>query len=868
MSLLGKNILNDLLKQNGSKSILNSSNILNKTSKYNKIPKNQLVKKIETTEIDKEYTPYYLMYFLHNAFDGNHDLLGFKFLWYYLTESENIKIKNRRLNPENIYKNYFKQPNQVKKILSYFLSTFYDKFLGKVIDALKEKNPSDLVEIEIFIKNFNKDYYKDTYYQILPFNLLFFIVKKYKISTEISNKFIQQGKEQEFIDFSIELYNTYNKETSSELMNGLLPYLSRNIQFQILIADIGLKKIGKGIGNKLWIYSVGNYAGVQTSNKKDKINIKNLDILREIDISKITDDEYSFLIIYKKFIKDQITNKEHIRSLMESQIERLNLIKEKYLIKSISNISQVGGDISGDYIKLLNTERLEINSPTQEITNDVLKQILIKTIENLYQLQKIPSNLNNRGQGNDGIKNLKDIYLKKYQKFKDAISNSITNPPLDEWVKCANNSSGTIPSCKENATKYIQFETESTLYYLIFLVNSFIEQSPYIKLKLIFNGSLEQLNGKWENDMKFFKLDKDQFNKKSGRLIMGFGPSASGKTYWAKNIIQMLRGRDPTNFPSSFLSIDGGIMRETSITYQILKNVAKEKKTKGFKNLAGGLSMLFSSGSVKKQVEKFLKQGGQPKPNLYVPHTISECGFDTGISENKQIRGCKKTTYQKYIDITKDSKWIGLMIYQHKTRENCPFQEIYKCKGCTESGKEREIDEGKIYSSKYWDTSYKHGMRQYKKAPGDKILIHNSGQIGFYSLIYSPNLKFDESEFQRLNLKLKICETESCKSFIEKDVVVLGQNNINVGGSEIPYEFKENIYTINLPSGVNNKGKQIFTKYIYDVKRKTLRMDGTGNKFLQRDSLFLNPDENNEIDLRDIDLNSIFIVCLALLLRE
>ena len=44
-------------------------------------------------------------------------------------------------------------------------------------------------------------------------------------------------------------------------------YLSfRNIQFQILIADIGLKKIGKGIGNKLR-YINYNYAGIQTSNK-------------------------------------------------------------------------------------------------------------------------------------------------------------------------------------------------------------------------------------------------------------------------------------------------------------------------------------------------------------------------------------------------------------------------------------------------------------------------------------------------------------------------------------------------------------------------------------------------------------------------
>ena len=64
MSLLGKNILNDLLKNNHNNNnnnyknpIINSSNILNKTSKYNKIPKNQLVKKIETTEIEEGNAP-------------------------------------------------------------------------------------------------------------------------------------------------------------------------------------------------------------------------------------------------------------------------------------------------------------------------------------------------------------------------------------------------------------------------------------------------------------------------------------------------------------------------------------------------------------------------------------------------------------------------------------------------------------------------------------------------------------------------------------------------------------------------------------------------------------------------------------------
>ena len=138
------------------------------------------------------------------------------------------------------------------------------------------------------------------------------------------------------------------------------------------------------------------------------------------------------------------------------------------------------------------------------------------------------------------------------------------------------------------------------------------------------------------------------------------------------------------------------------------------------------------------------------------------------------------------------------MIYQHRTRNECPYQEIYKCKGCTESGKEREIDEGKIYSSKYWNTSYKHGMRQYKKAPGDKILIHNSGQIGFYSLIYSPDIKFTESELKKL--KLKICETEECETFIEKDVIVFEKNKISIGDFEIPYKLKKNNYYFTLGS--------------------------------------------------------------------
>jgi len=328
MSLLGKNILNDLLKTNGNKTILNSSNILNKTSKYNKISKNQLIKKIETTEIDKEDSPNYLIYFLHNAFDGNHDLLGFKFLWYYLTESE--KIKNSRLNPENIYKNYFKQPNKVKEILSYFLNDFYDNFLKEVIDGIKTST-----NIDVFIKNI-KHKFPDTYYQILPFNLLIYYDTT-NISTEISRKFNEIGNNPTFIDFSIKLYNIYNEQTSPELMDELFPYLLKNLQFQILIADMGLKKIGKGIGDKLWIYKDGENAGILTSNKKSNIKNINFGIANRVDTSQITEEEYRFLMTYKNFIKLLInekysgTRQGHITfrtnvltNLMKLQVGRLN----------------------------------------------------------------------------------------------------------------------------------------------------------------------------------------------------------------------------------------------------------------------------------------------------------------------------------------------------------------------------------------------------------------------------------------------------------------------------------------------------------------------------------------------------------------
>ena len=101
------------------------------------------------------------------------------------------------------------------------------------------------------------------------------------------------------------------------------------------------------------------------------------------------------------------------------------------------------------------------------------------------------------------------------------------------------------------------------------------------------------------------------------KLIMGFGPSASGKTYCAKSIIKILKSTDG-NFPSVFMTIDGGIYREESIIYQLIINSLKYHKLAGLNNMKiSGFSLkyqfpklqsLFDSTNIKKVVGTFLEQ--------------------------------------------------------------------------------------------------------------------------------------------------------------------------------------------------------------------------------------------------------------------
>ena len=57
----------------------------------------------------------------------------------------------------------------------------------------------------------------------------------------------------------------------------------------------------------------------------------------------------------------------------------------------------------------------------------------------------------------------------------------------------------------------------------------------------------------------------------------------------------------------------------------------------------------------------------------------------------------------------------------------CPFKHEFKCMGCTESGRKREIGEGKEYSNSAFQMAYDHGEYCIKHSPGGRIKIHNSG---------------------------------------------------------------------------------------------------------------------------------------------
>ena len=313
------------------------------------------------------------------------------------------------------------------------------------------------------------------------------------------------------------------------------------------------------------------------------------------------------------------------------------------------------------------------------------------------------------------------------------------------WEKCSG-------ECKTLIVAASEQEARSTAFMLKVLADSIIRpDGRQHRLQIMVDDSFfvssgcRTLTGLWKDDARYFHLvlpptgAGSSSRSKGSRLIMGFGPSSSGKTHLAKTILAMLKEADPS-FPEVFFSLDGGIIRESSAAYQFAKEIARCKGWGGFTNLLGGIfgGDMFPSDDVKKIMEAYLLQESSRVPvSLYVPETLGVCDWIYPVKKS-----CLAIVdgYQK---ITRDESWIGLLIWQHKYKadhaKDLAFVKGEECMGCTESGMDREKKEGKKYSNAAYEGSMKKGRRYLEMAPGGRYEIHNAGRRGGISVLWDTS---------------------------------------------------------------------------------------------------------------------------------
>ena len=331
---------------------------------------------------------------------------------------------------------------------------------------------------------------------------------------------------------------------------------------------------------------------------------------------------------------------------------------------------------------------------------------------------------------------------------------SFNEKPKSEWVDC-------IDDCRNTLSSAISKELNSTAYMLRVLSMSLVndksavpleeKQNPCYnsfggKIQFRTSPSFNYLTGIWERDKKYIEMiithpqkdiNETSATQATGRLIMGFGPSASGKTHCAAKVIQLMQKVEP-GFPGVFLAIDGGLYREKSVVYQTITSFIKNQNYTGLTNLvaSGPIgSSLFKSEIIKKAVVEYLLAFKKRNPgkhiNLYVPETLGSCQSLTG---SWGFKNCINK-YEVYKNLTGDTNWVGLMIYQHITKDKCIYKDDYKCVGTKQSGETRAQNEGKEYSSGAWNFSYLNGNSAIDAAPKYRFRIHNGGELGKKSIL-------------------------------------------------------------------------------------------------------------------------------------
>ena len=147
-------------------------------------------------------------------------------------------------------------------------------------------------------------------------------------------------------------------------------------------------------------------------------------------------------------------------------------------------------------------------------------------------------------------------------KDKKCFTEKDLNQP--QWIKCSD-------ECFNVVNHLIKSEIHSTAFMLRLITNSLLTNNPKARIKFKFNGNIDtDLTGLWKADKDKFELLPLENRKVTPRLIMCFGPSAAGKTFNAKKVLELItkkddaadvirRGEQREPFPSALVAIDGGI---------------------------------------------------------------------------------------------------------------------------------------------------------------------------------------------------------------------------------------------------------------------------------------------------------------------
>jgi hypothetical protein len=402
--------------------------------------------------------------------------------------------------------------------------------------------------------------------------------------------------------------------------------------------------------------------------------------------------------------------------------------------EEIQKIQRIQENTIDKYKKYL--DRIKINEVSGQNIQDELKKLIFGEFDdNNNKFKQILENINTH---------IKLIVFDSLQKEKCSL---IDKKRL--WVDC-------MDKCQIELSRYLNLEINSIAYILRIITESYInmkpksEQSP---ISFSFPEDFVNKNSKWDKIKNILNLHIDDQNQ--SRLIMGFGPSASGKTHCAKSIIKMLSLADK-NFPKTFMTIDGGIFREQSILYEYIINLIKYYKLGGFNNMKlSGVSInkksLFDSSKIKTILYDFLMTHKNKNQNnhisLYIPETLGKCFLE---------KNCKKE-YNKYFKICDQQNWIGLYIYQHKHNYECDFKGKYACNGTTISGKTREIDEGKKFSNNAYKNSEIFGIKEILSAPYS-FKIHNTGRKEGISIIedYTNYTNYTDKKKLEIGVNIEI----------------------------------------------------------------------------------------------------------------